>query len=186
MADFGQRRAPGVAQRPAPVAARAAHPHGLRRRRIPAARTAVDAAQLHPAANDGRGALFLRSGGREVYRRPLPGRSGQALRRHRQRADLAGLSEYRHRQPQPVGPGSRLAGRHPRLAADGRRFPSPRRAGLLSQHALGHRHARPRPAVLGRDRAANGRDRRRRRERRYLRRDAARLPHGLRRRPAIP
>jgi gamma-glutamyl hercynylcysteine S-oxide synthase len=85
----------------------------------------------------------------EVYRRPLPGRSREALRRHRQRADLAGVSEYRHRQPQPVGPGSRSAGRHCRLAPDGGRFPSPRRARLLSQHAVGHRHARRGPCRIG-------------------------------------
>src|ERR1039458_9051343 len=82
VADRRKRRARGLAQRPAPVAARAPHPHGLRRCRIPAARTLVDAAKLHPAADDGRRTLFLRSGSRKVYSRPLPGRCRQTLRRH--------------------------------------------------------------------------------------------------------
>ena len=52
----------------------------------------------------------------QVHRRSLPRRPGEALRRHRLRADLAGLSEHRHRQPQPARPAARHAGRAGRRA----------------------------------------------------------------------
>ena len=48
----------------------------------------------------------------QIHGRPLPRRSGEALRRHRCRADLGDLSEYGHRRPQPAGHGALHARRH--------------------------------------------------------------------------
>ena len=70
------------------------------------------------------------------------------LRRYRQRAHLARVSQHRHRQSQSVGPSSRPAGRHSGAAPDGRRFSPARRARLVPEHALGQRDARRGRAVL--------------------------------------
>ncbi len=72
-----------------------------------------------------------------LYCDALPGRSRQTLRRHRQRADLAGLSEHRHRQPQPVGSPARSARRHPRPSRDDRGLPPPGRARASSRPCPG-------------------------------------------------
>ena len=77
-----------------------------------------------------------------LYRRQISGRSGETLRRHRLRADLAGLSQHRHRQPQSVRHGARHAGRHRRRQTDGRGLSPPRRESFLSLHALGPGHTR--------------------------------------------
>ena len=168
-----------MAARSENVAARTAHPHGLRRRRVPAPGIAVGAPEFYPAANDGRGAILLRSFERPLHRHALFGRSGQTVRRHRQRADLAGVSEHRHRQPQPMGPASRPSRRHSGAARDGGGFPPPRRPRLLSIDAVGHRDARSRHAVLGSDGEADGGDRRGRRQRRHVQRASPRVPDGV-------
>ena len=56
------------------------------------------------------------------------------------RAHLAGVSEYRHRQPQPVRSLSRPAGRHRRNPPDGGRFSQARRARPVPHHAVGPGH----------------------------------------------
>ena len=111
----------------------------LRRLPVRPARAGLGPAQLHPAADDGRRAVLLRPGGGQVHGRSLSRRPGAALRRHRFRADLAGLSEHRHRQPQPARP----AARHARRTAGLRQMVADfHRRGvrvLFPGHALGRR-----------------------------------------------
>ena len=101
----------GLAGRNDPLARRRTETHQVRRRRIRPAGTPVDPTQLRPAADDGRRAVLLRSRGGQVHGGPLPRRPGEALRRDRLRADLAGLSEHRHRQSQSARPAARHARR---------------------------------------------------------------------------
>jgi hypothetical protein len=54
----------------------------------------VGAIQFHSASDAGSGSLLLRSGGGELHRGPVRGRSGEAVRGNRLGADLADPSEY--------------------------------------------------------------------------------------------
>ncbi len=130
-----------LAPRPPTLARGAPHSHRLRPCALPDARTPLDPVQLHPAADDGPGPLFLRPGRRPLHRGSLSRRSGKALRRHRRRAGLVHLSEYGHRRPQPARYGRLHARRPRRRAPDGRRLPPPRRARALSHDDVGPGHA---------------------------------------------